>query len=276
MMSSFLESWPLFADSYLTGALIAVLLAMVGVVVVARDQIFIGAAVAQASTLGIAMTLAASVWVEFLESPVLAALSAVAFAVLASVFASGRRGAGRESREAIAGWIFLGSASIGTLVVARSPHGLEEIHHLLFSSMIGATRQDVWLFTVMFLLNATVLLRLHRPILMLVMDPETAAALGMPVRRWNLAMAVCLGVILGLSLRTTGMLYTFGCLVLPALITRHLCREVRPMFIAAPLLALLAAATGFILANHFDFPPGQMTIALLSAALPFAWVARKA
>ena len=53
MSESFVASWPLFHDVYISGVLIALLLSLVGVVVVARDQIFLGAAVSQASLLGI-------------------------------------------------------------------------------------------------------------------------------------------------------------------------------------------------------------------------------
>ena len=71
------------------------------------------------------------------------------------------------------------------------------------------------------------------------------------------------------------MLYTFGCLVLPALVAKNLCREVRPMFIVSPLVALGTGAAGFVLANHYDYPPAQMTVALLSLLLTIAWLLRR-
>ena len=55
MIASFLDSWPLFQHAYVSGWLIGILLSLIGVLVVARDQIFIGAAVSQASLLGIAV-----------------------------------------------------------------------------------------------------------------------------------------------------------------------------------------------------------------------------
>jgi ABC-type Mn2+/Zn2+ transport system permease subunit len=44
VIDAFLASWPLFHTTYLAGAAIAVLLALVGVWVVAREQIFLGSA----------------------------------------------------------------------------------------------------------------------------------------------------------------------------------------------------------------------------------------
>ena len=45
MITTFLESWDLFYLTYLTGWAIAAGLGLAGIIVVARDQIFLGAAV---------------------------------------------------------------------------------------------------------------------------------------------------------------------------------------------------------------------------------------
>ncbi|MEW6775561.1 MAG: metal ABC transporter permease, partial [Bdellovibrionota bacterium] len=77
-----------------------------------------------------------------------------------------------------------------------------------------------------------------------------------------------------LSIRASGMIYTFGCLVLPALFARSICREVGQMLWVAPLTGLSASIAGFILANSYDLPPGQMVTVLLCAFLPAGWVVR--
>ncbi|MGH7822801.1 MAG: metal ABC transporter permease, partial [Candidatus Binatia bacterium] len=132
MIEGFLASWPLFHNTYLAGWLIAMLLSLVGVVVVARDQIFIGAAVSQASTLGIALAMwvGASVAGGGEEPELVLSLMAVGFSVIAALLTARGGAAGRESHEAITGWVFLVSGSLSILIVSHSPHGLEEIHRL--------------------------------------------------------------------------------------------------------------------------------------------------
>lgn len=263
MLHDFINSWSLFQNSYLAGYLIAVLLALLGVLIVARDQIFLGAAVTQASTLGIALVL----WLGF-DNDLYASLMAVAFSVVASVVTSQSSGKSEGSHESVTGWVFLFSAAAAILVVAHSPHGLEEVHRLLSSSIIGARSIDVWIFALTSALTAVFLIFHHRRFCLLVLDPQTAGAAGMQVGLWSLALAVWLGLGIGLSLRTSGMLYTFGCLVLPALSAKCLCREVRQMFWVSPLLSLSTAGVAFILANSYDVPPAPMTVAL--QALLFA------
>jgi ABC-type Mn2+/Zn2+ transport system permease subunit len=278
MLEDFIAGWPLFAESYISGWCIAALLSMIGVVVVGRDQIFIGAAVSQASTLGVAVAMvaasAAHVHLEA-EDDARMTLTAAAFAVGAALATAWRSERRSESHEAVTGWVFLASASGAILVVAHSPHGLEEVHRLLASSILGATALDVAMIAGLAAATALGIAVLHRPLRLLMLDPEMAAAVGMKVGAWNLALAAWLGLCLGVCLHVSGMLYGFGCLVLPAMAARNLCRRVGPMFWLSPLLAVACSSAAFVIANAYDDPPGQMAVALMALMLPPAWLARR-
>lgn len=270
MIAEFFSSWALFHNTYVAGWLIALVLSLVGVVVVARDQIFIGAAVSQASSLGIALGMWGGAWLTAdpaspIRSELFLSLAAVLFAVLAALATMRDTSGSGATHEATTGWVFLGSASVSILVLARSPHGLEEIHHLLSSSIIGATRADVWLFGALAAVTIASVARAHQRLILFVMDPAMAAAVGMRTGLWATAVAAWLGLVIGLSMRVSGLLYTFGCLVLPALIASNTCREVRAMLAVAPLIGIGAGVSGFVLANHYDDPPAQTTVAVLSA-----------
>lgn len=274
----FIDSWALFGETYAAGWLIAVLLSSVGVWMVARDQIFLGAAVSQASTLGTAVAL----WLQgvFATHALGADLLTFGLAVAASIataLITGRTPQpGRESSEAITGWVFLVGASLPVLMLAHSPHGLEEVHRILFSSILGASRTDVFLFLALSVGTGLGLLRFAPRLVLFAMDPDTAAVTGgMNTRRWTIGTAVWLGTAVGLSIHSAGLLYTFGCLVLPALTARNLCREVLPMFAVAPVVALSAALVAFPVAHALDVPPAQFTVALLCAVVGVSWVVRR-
>jgi len=280
VIESFVGSWDLFGSTYLVGLLIAGVLSVVGVWIVARDHIFLGAAVAQASTLGVALALwlsgtAAATRLHILEGE----LGATLFAVAASVttaWVAARVGEGRtESHEAVIGWIFLLAGSLPVLLLARSPHGLEEVQRLLFSTILSVTGADLVLFVTLALatLAATVLLRDR--LLVFTLDPELAQTIGMRASVWGGAVALWLGLAVGLSIRAAGTLFAFGCLVLPALVAKNVCREVRPMLWVAPCIAVATTLTGFVLSNGLDWPPAHTIVMLQSAAVPVAWVWRR-
>jgi ABC-type Mn2+/Zn2+ transport system permease subunit len=279
MIEDFLTSWELFRYAYLVGWLIAFLLSVTGVIVVARNQIFIGAAVSQASTLGIALAL----WLggvfadhgpSWATGDTFLPFMAVLFSIMAALITAGGGEKGRESREAVTGWVFLISASVSILIVARSPHGIEEIHKILSSSIIGAARSDFIFFLPAAATAVVLIAAFHRKLLLFIMDPAMAAAVGMKTRLWEAAFSLWLGLMVGFSIRSAGMLYTFGCLVLPSLTAKNICREVRSMFVVSAVIGMVTGMTGFIIANHFDYPPGQMTVALMCLAVAVSWLVR--
>jgi ABC-type Mn2+/Zn2+ transport system permease subunit len=281
LIATFLESWELFQNAYLAGWLIAVVLAWLGVLVVARDQIFLGAAVSQASMLGITI----GTWLgvgeptdphDPLHSGWLLSLYGGVFAVGAALLTVYIGGRVRESREAVTGWVFLVGVSFSVIIAAHLPHGLEEVYRILASTIIGATREDVAVLSSMAVASLVALLVAHRTILLVVTDPDMAAAVGVRVARWDNFLWLWLGLGVSGAIRIAGTTFTFGSLVLPALIAKHLCAEMRQMFIVAPIVGCGGAILAFILADSLDLPPGQMAVAVWSAMLALAWLRRTA
>ncbi len=280
MISSFLSSWGLFHNTYITGWCLAALLSLVGVVVVAKDQIFLGLAVSQASLLGVATGMWLTTALAF--GPTLASdgelwlsLCSISFGMFAAFISSRSRVFGGESAEAMTGWVYATAASAAVLLLSRSPHGLEEVHRLLSSTIIGASASDVVIFGLLLLATLVAAARWREAITLLVMDPEMAGAVGLPVRRCNAVLSLWAALAIGLSIRVSGLLFTFGSLILPALIAKNVVHEVRSIFWAAPLIAVATTLCAFVLAHHYDLPPGQMAVALQGIVLAFIWIVRQ-
>ena len=284
MIDAFIDSWPLFREIWLAAWLVALLLSLVGVFVVVRDQIFVGAAIAQASTLGISLGLClGSEWSaegSFFRFDAFLSMVAVGFAVIAALVTARGSGGGStgrpaDSREAITGFVFLLGGSGSLLIIAHSPHGLDDVQRLLASSGIGATSGDVAVLTVLCAATLLFVFARRRALLLFAIDSTTACVLG--VRRSTDALAAAwLGLVLGVAMRTSGMLYSFGCLVLPALVAKNLCRASLPMFFAAPLIAVITSMAAAVIGNACDFNQAQLSVALLCGLLAAAWGLRAA
>ena len=278
MIAAFVDSWALFHDAYLAGWLIGVLLSLVGVFVVARDQIFIGAAVSQASLLGIA----AGIWSGSLlgaagwwSSELFHALMGGLFAMLAAfVTARAAHRGGRETPEAVTGWVFLVATSGSILLMSHNRLGMEEINRLLSSTIIGAHRRDVWVFLGLTALTGLVLSLKYRSVVLIALEPDMARVAGLRVGLWNGLLSAWLGIVIGFAIHVSGVVYAFASLVLPALIAKNLGRTARSLFFLAPCISLGSGVIAFVLANDYDFPPGQTAAACLCALLASAWVLR--
>lgn len=268
MLDGFLSSWSLFANAWLSAWLIAGLLGMLGIAVLARQQVFLGAAMSQAATacVAVSMVLAASThaagWLRQGGDTAVAVIGAIATALLV--------GLGRGHRESQTAWVFLVGSAAAMLVVAHTPHGLEEVNRLVASSLVGATLFDVIVFAVLLAAMAALAATQGRRIRAMLLDPAYAVASGVPVAAWEWKLAVVLGFSVGWALHVAGLLYAFGCLVLPAMAARHLARETRTMFWLSPLLAVVCAVVGSIAADAYDLPPAQVAVAFMAGLVPIA------
>jgi ABC-type Mn2+/Zn2+ transport system permease subunit len=279
VIASFLDSWSLFGTTYGVGLLAAFVLAQVGIWVVARNQIFLGAAVAQASTLGVSLALAAGALAsgtgEWIGADAVPASSAVAASLLTAWLVARPRGAQSESAEALNGWVFLLASSVPVLLLAHSPHGLEEIQRLMFSTLLTASQVDLALFSLLAAGGMALTAAASGALLLFSVDPESATAFGLRPARWRALNAVWLGLAVGLAIRASGTLFTFGCLILPPLAAKGLCREVRVMAWVAPAVGAAAALVGFFVGNAADVPPAHATVSLLAALVGASWLRRR-
>ena len=160
------------------------------------------------------------------------------------------------------------------LMLAHSPHGLEEVKGLLFSTILAVTGADLVLFVALALATVAAAVLLRDRLLVFTLDPEMARSIGMRSASWGGAVALWLGLAVGLSIRAAGTLYSFGCLVLPALVAKNVCREVRPMLWVAPCIAVSTALAGFVVSNGLDWPPAHTIVGIQAALLPVAWLRR--
>ena len=270
-LESFFSSWSLFAESYLVGILSAILLALLGVWVVGRRQIFLGAAIAQASGGGVAIALALQLALGLDASgmqalvPLLAALSG---GLVGWIAAGSLR---RQFDEGSVALIFLAGASGSVLLVAHHPEGLEIIHRLLFSTLLGATWNDVILLGAVTFLASALIVRFHEWFALLTLDPDASRLAGYDAQRWNWILSMALGIAVGLVMQATGFLYTFGFLVLPVLALRERCHEVRQLVWMAPLLAMVVSLPSFAIAYGLDLPPAQVAVAGLTGVVLLSW-----
>ena len=284
VIHDFSDSWSLLGASWVAGWCIAVALALPGILVVARDQMFIGAAIAQASTCGVAIGL----WIAGIMAQVggpmspaaaqqsngaLRAVPVTAAVIAAVIAALATTGTGRDRRsspESRTAWIYLAGAAGTMLLLINSPHGTRGVERLMSSSLLGADPVEAWLCAVLAVGGIILTAWRGRTLALLAIDPSFAALAGLRREWWERGLAIWVGLGVGVAIRVGGLLFAFGCLVLPALIARGVCREVRSQLLVAPLVALVVAVIGFAVANHHNLFPAQLTVALLCVGAPVA------
>lgn len=261
----------LFREALYGALVIALACSVLGVYVVLRRIVFVGAALAQLSSAGIALALwlaGLSVMSGVQAHPVL--LSLVATMGGAVFFGTGASGRGRVPPDATIGVVYAVAAAAGILLVAKASTG--EAHDIfLTGNILGITRGNTLVLLAVTIPVLLLHLAFYKEFLFVSFDRETARTLGYRVERWNLLLYGTLGLVIAFAMQFAGVMLVFNFLVLPAVTGLLVARGMKGVFFWSVTSALLAALIGFSLSVPLDLPTGPAIIAVSGALALLAW-----
>ena len=271
-----LDAILLFREALYGALVIAVACSVIGVYVVLRRIVFVGAALAQLSSAGIAL----SVWLTgmglasgFTAHPL--AMSLLVTLSGALFFGLGGGGRARLPQDATIGAAYVLAAAMGILLIAKAATG--EVHEIfLQGNILGITRADTLVLVGTSLPVLLVHLVFYKEFLFVSFDRETARTLGYHVTFWNLLLYLTLGIVIAFAMQFAGVLLVFNFLVLPAVTGLLIARSMAGTFVSALLAGVSAAVIGFSLSVPFDLPTGPTIIAISGVLALIAWLTRLA
>jgi ABC-type Mn2+/Zn2+ transport system permease subunit len=274
-VSNTLSTILLFREALYGALVIALACSVLGVYVVLRRIVFVGAALAQLSSAGIALGLFLSgigVGGELTHHPVaMALIVTIAGAVFFGMGGGGRSGV---PPDAVIGVTYAVAAAVGIILISKAKTG--EAHDIfLQGNILGITRVDTFVLLAVAVPVLLVHVIFYKEFLFVSFDRETARTLGYNVTFWNLLLYFTLGVVIAYAMQFAGVMLVFNFLVLPAVTGLLLARNMTGIFVAAVGSALLAALIGFSLSVPFDLPSGPAIIAVSGAIALVAWGVRR-
>jgi len=211
-----LLQFPFMVNAFRAGAIVAITAALIGWFMVLRRQTFAGHTLAVVGFPGAAgaVLLGVSANIGFFAFCITAAL------IIAALPASGQRRFSDES--AVIGTVQAFALACGFLFVSLYGGNLNGINSLLFGSFLGITPSQVAVLALFGGAAVAALAFIARPLLFASIDPDVAAARGVPVRGVSTAFVVLLGVGAAAASQITGSLLVFALLVLPAATAQRL------------------------------------------------------
>jgi zinc/manganese transport system permease protein len=243
-------AFPFMVNAFRAGTLIAVGAGVTGWFMVLRRQSFAGHTLATVGFPGAAGATLIGVGASYGYF----AFCVAAALVIAAVPRGGGADGGHES--ALTGTIQAFLLACGFLFTALYKGLLGGVTSLLFGSFLGITTTQVWVLLGVTAAVLAVLALLGRPLLFASVDPDVAAARGVPVRLLSTVFLVLLGAAAAEASQITGTLLVFALLVMPAATVRAL--TARPVLSLAlsVLVALLVTWVGLIAAYFSPYPIG--------------------
>jgi ABC-type Mn2+/Zn2+ transport system permease subunit len=251
---------PFFHRALAAGLVVGCTCAYLGVLVVLKRVVFVGAALAEIASAG----LAAGFWLGFASHEHVSVAIAFGVTLAASLmFAHPGRNRVLPQESVIAIGFVVGSAA-ALVLVARSAQGLEELKHLLSGHLLTAGLGQVLVDALIFIALIITYAIFSKKILYVSFDPETAQSAGLSPRRWNRCFFLILGMVIALGIRSAGTLLVVAYLVLPAagalVATRRLALAQGVSVGLAAVGTLCGLSASFI----WDVPAGATIVLALS------------
>jgi ABC-type Mn2+/Zn2+ transport system permease subunit len=249
--------------------LVGVLCAFLGVYVVARRVVFLGAVLTQVSVFGLSLT-----FLPFV--PLNHTLGSLLVTLMAVVGLSRLLSGDRVPRDAIMGIVFVGAIAVRILIMQKTPKvEVSEIENLLRGDILFVTPELFYLMLGVFVVVLAVHLLFFKEFTYVSFDAETARTQGFRADFWEMLFYVSAAVVISVATHMVGDVLVFGFLVIPPVAAMLITRSVRGIFLCSVLIGLVAPAAGLVLAFVFDFPASPAIVGVALLVLGGAWIFRR-
>jgi zinc/manganese transport system permease protein len=254
-----LLSYDFMRQALLAGTILSIVAGLVGYFVVLRHQAFAGESLSDVAFTGALGGAALGI------NP-LACLLVTTIAVAVAMGGFGERMRGRDvAIGTVLAWV-LGVGvlflSLFTAQASGTGTGFSGVT-VLFGNILGISADQARTIALISALAVLVLLLIARPLLFASLDPDVAAAQGVPVRLLGLGFMVLLAVTVSEATLAVGALLVFALLLLPAAIAHRMTS--RPSWALALSAGLAVVLTWFgIGIGFYTEYPSSVCISLLA------------
>jgi zinc/manganese transport system permease protein len=246
---------PAFQNAFMAGTLVAIVAGCVGYFLLLRGLTFAGHALSHVGFAGAAGALVLGV------NPIFGLL---VFTLIAGV-GIGAMGRRVDERDITVGIIMTLLLACGSLFIAIYGGYAEQAYSILFGTVMGINRTNVWVTVVLCTIVLAGLASVFRMLLFSSYDPEVAEARGVPVKLLAIIFMLFVAVTVSLSVQVVGVLLIFTLLVGPAAAAMQLSANPQRALIIAVALAVIYTWVGIYLAIRENYP-----VTFCIAAIAFA------
>jgi ABC-type Mn2+/Zn2+ transport system permease subunit len=272
----------LLRNSVYTSVLIGFACPLVGVFLVLRRLVFMGVALPQISSTGVAIALSLPMLLGTAQPQhaahdehIIAFTGSLLFS-LAAIFTLAfldRRGGGNP--EGRLGTAYVVAAASSILLLSKNRFAEAGWLDLLKGEIITVDNFDMAFTAITLAVVLLVLGLFSKEILFASFDRAMAATLGKNILLWDVLLYLLIGVTVSMAVLSVGPLISFGFLLIPALTAHLFARNMKWFVILASLIGGVSSFLGFWLAYQWDWPVGPTDVVLLGVIYAAAFCVKK-
>jgi zinc/manganese transport system permease protein len=241
-------------QALVAAALLGLVAGLIGPFIVMRQMSFAVHGSSELSLTGAAFALVAGFQVG------LGAL--IGSAVAAALF--GLLGQRARERDSVTGVVLAFGLGLAVLFIHLYPGRTATSFALLTGQIVGVGYSGLAMLAAVCVLVIVALAVCYRPLLFATVDPEVAAARGVPVRVLGIVFAALVGVVAAQAVQIVGALLVMSLLITPAAAAARVVTSPIAAMVASVVFAEVAAVGGILL----SLAPG-VPVSVFVAPLPF-------
>ena len=272
----------LLRNSVYTSVLIGFACPLVGVFLVLRRLVFMGVALPQISSTGVAVALSVPVWLGALppehaahSEHIIAFTGSTLFTLSAILVLAFLERRGRGLPEGRLGSAYVVAAALSILLLSKNRFAEAGWLDLLKGEIITVDNFDLAFTAATLALVLAVLGLFQKELLLASFDRAMAITLGKNVVFWDVLLYLLIGLTVSMAVLSVGPLISFGFLLIPALTAHLFARNMRQFTLLASLVGGLVSFVGFWLAYQWDWPIGPTDVVLLGVVYFLSFVIKK-
>jgi zinc transport system permease protein len=248
---------PFFVRAIVAGLALAVVAAPLGCFVIWQRMAYFGETVAQASLIGVALSLA-------LRLDITLGVVVIAVVVAFLLLWFGRQQV--VALDSVLGLLHHAALATGVIAMSLLKGPPVDLVGFLFGDVFAVTTGDIAWIAGGGAAVLAIVAWLWQPLLLLAVHEDLAAAEGIDRRRVRAIFTILLAVTIAVAMKIVGVLLVMAFLVVPAVAARPLAGTPERMVLLTAVVAAASVVLGLSLSATFDSPGGPSIVIVMSLA----------
>ncbi len=242
--------------AFLTCLIVGIVCGIVGVYIILKKLIFMGAGIAHASFAGGALGILINI------NPFVTILLFGGGSALSIGYINEKTYI--EDKNVAVGVIFSLTMALGILFITLNPTFNVAINALLFGNVLTVTTEDFILLLLFTILIISIIYFMKKELFFTTFDEEMARAVGLPVRFLNYIFLLLISLAIVISIKAIGALLVFAMIITPAASAYQWSYKFNTIIYLSLIFGAIASFFGLYLSYLLDLPSGSMITVVVS------------
>jgi zinc transport system permease protein len=269
MLISEIFSYGFMQRALISGLLVGILCAVLGVFLVLRRLSLIGDGLSHVTFGSVALALALK------AQPLYVTLAALPLVLLSSLGILKLTEKAKIYGDAAIGIVSAAGIAAGVILAGATGGFNVDLFSYLFGNILAVSSEETAMAAILFCLVIAVVVVHYRKLFAITFDEELARSSGIKVERINALLAILTALTVVLAMKLVGILLVSALLIIPPVTALQVARSFKLTILLSALFSAFSVFGGILVSLVLNLPTGGVIVLINIALFMTAFVVRK-